>query len=171
MSDTSLPPTPPRRTNHTAERYPRPSAQPLRRTLIARILSSLSRRQPDVPATSERRLTITQSDWSQLHAKVASLREPIPYLAAVSWTCIGITVSAILALPVWLSADSELSGKSHKNFVFVTPLLIMIAISGSVIAVFAFAVGYQAKRIRTATAENVLAEMDAIYKGASFRQV
>ncbi len=39
----------------------------------------------------------------------------------------------------------------------------MIAISGSVIAVFAFAVGYQAKRIRTATAENVLAEMDAIY--------
>jgi hypothetical protein len=40
----------------------------------------------------------------------------------------------------------------------------MIAISGGVIAVFAFVVGRQAKRIRTATAENVLDEMDAIYK-------
>jgi hypothetical protein len=107
---------------------------------------------------------ITRSDWFQLRSKISGLKMSVPYLASVSWTSVGVTASTLLALLGWLPVDSALPTKARMQYTFVTPLLIIAAIAGTVIAVFTFVVVHQAKQIHVATVDSVLADMAVIYE-------
>ena len=112
----------------------------------------------------ERTFQVRHSDWLRLRQKVANLKDPVPYLASVGWTCIGITVSAILGLLAWLPINSVLPVKAHTHYTFITPLLIITAIASVLITAFTFTVWHQVKQIRVTTVENVLTDMDTIYE-------
>ncbi len=116
------------------------------------------------PTLSENQFPVLHSDWLQLREKVASLKEPVPYLAAVSWTCVGVTAATLLALLAWLPVDSKLPTKAHMHYTFVAPLLIIATIAGTVIAVFTFVVVHQAKQMRVASVDSVLTDMTGIYE-------
>lgn len=135
----------------------------LKRIGKARVAVQPAEPQFAVPAVLENQFPVRRNDWDQLRKKIASLKEPAPYLPSVSWTCIGITAGTLLALLAWLPIDSELPVSAHAHYTFITPLLIITAIAGTVIAAFTFTVGHQAKQIHATTIENVLADMDAIY--------
>lgn len=126
---------------------------------------------PSVPAERpgkvrprERTFRVQHCDWLKLRQKVADLKEPVPYLASVGWTCAGLTAGALLGLVAWLPVNSALSVKARMHYTFITPLLIITAVAGTVIVAFTFAVLHQIKQIRVATVRNVLAEMDSIYE-------
>lgn len=119
---------------------------------------------PDKLRQRKRTFPVQHSDWRKLRQKVAALKEPIPYLASVGWTCVGITAAALLGLLAWLPINSALPVKAHMHYTFITPLLIITAIAGTLIIAFTFAVGHQMKQIHVTTVENVLADMDAIYE-------
>jgi hypothetical protein len=120
--------------------------------------------QPTGSPVREKQFPIRHDDWLQLRKKVARLKEPVPYLASVGWTCVGIMVAALLALLVWPSIDSELPAKAHIHYTFITPLLAIGAVASAVIAIFAFVVGHQTKQIRIIMVDNVLIDMDNIYE-------
>jgi len=163
MSDTLPPPASPGPPNDAGSQHRRGrSSQWLRRVGLTRPFRLA--RNSTVSSVHEKRFAIKDSDWRQLREEIANLREPAPYLASVSWTCVGITIGALLTLLIWLPADSKLPSKPHMDYIYVTPLIIMVAIAGAVIAVFTLIVGHQTKQIRMTTVENVLADMDAIYR-------
>jgi hypothetical protein len=139
-------------------------SQWLRRIGVAHISTLFTKPHPNVQAAHDNQLTINYNDWLQLREKVASLRGPAPYLASVGWTCIGVILGAIFVLPVWLPVDSDLPAKDHLSYAFITPLLIMIIIAGAVIAAYTFAVRHQANQVHAAAVDNVLADMDTLYK-------
>lgn len=119
---------------------------------------------PDKLSQRERTFPVQHSDWLKLRQKVANLKEPIPYLASVGWTCVGITAAALLGLLAWLPIDSALPVKAHMHYTFITPLLIITAIAGTLIVAFTFVVVHQIKQIHITTVENVLVDMDAVYE-------
>jgi hypothetical protein len=112
----------------------------------------------------ERTFPVQHCDWFKLREKVANLKEPVPYLASVGWTCVGITAGALLGLLAWLHVNSALPVKARMHYTFVTPLLIITAVAGAVIVAFTFVVLHQIKQIRVTKVKNVLDDMDAIYK-------
>jgi len=115
----------------------------------------------------DRIFSIGYFDWLRIRGKVDKLKQLTPYLAGVGWTCIGITLAALLALPVWLSADSELSSGARMHYTFVTPLLIIIPIAGIVISAYTFIVGYQMRQIYAIMIKDVLDDMDAVLRRSS----
>jgi hypothetical protein len=119
---------------------------------------------PDKLRQRERTFPVQHRDWLKLRQKVDNLREPVPYLASVGWTCLGITAGALLALVAWLPVNSALPAKAQMRYAFITPLLIITAVAGALIVAFTFTVWHQIKQIRVTTVKNVLDEMDAIYE-------
>lgn len=117
-----------------------------------------------VQAVPQKQFPVQHSDWLKIRRRVANLKEPVPYLASVGWTCVGITTAASLALLPWFSVDSALPAKVRAHYTYMTPLLIMIAIAGAVIAIFTFVVGHKIRQMRVTMIENVLVDMDAIYE-------
>jgi hypothetical protein len=159
MSDTSSPSASPGPPNDAdKQRQPGRSLQRLKRRGRALVPTQLA------PTLHENQFPVLRSDWLQLREKVASLKEPVPYLAAVSWTCVGFTAATLLALLAWLPVDSKLPTKAHMHYTFVAPLLIIAAIAGTVIAIFTFVVVHQAKKMRVASVDSVLTDMAAIYE-------
>jgi hypothetical protein len=112
----------------------------------------------------ERTFPVQHYDWLKLRQNVANLKEPIPYLASVGWSCLGLTVGALLGLLGWLPVNSALPAKARSHYTFVTPLLIITAVAGAVIVIFTFAVWRQIKQVRVVSVRNVLDEMDSIYE-------
>jgi hypothetical protein len=119
---------------------------------------------PDKPRQRKRTFPVYVGDWMKLREMVTNLKEPVPYLASVGWTCVGLTVAALLSLLGWLPINSALPVKAHTRYTFVTPLLIITAVAGTVIVGFTFTVWHQVKRIRVTTVKNVQDHMDAIYR-------
>jgi len=119
---------------------------------------------PDKLRQRERAFPVQDRDWLKLRQKVANLKEPVPYIASVGWTCIGITAGSLLGLLAWIPVNSALPIKARMHYTFMTPLLVITAVAGTVIVTFTFVVGHQIKQIHVTTVENVLADMDAIYE-------
>src|ERR1700759_1341877 len=107
---------------------------------------------------------IQMRDWRQLHQKVIALREPPTYLAAVTWIWVGITLSAALALILWLPVHSNLPSKAQIHYSYVTPLLIISAIAGLVIIVFSWAAGGEVQKLRKTNFEEITQSMNSIYE-------
>lgn len=105
----------------------------------------------------------------KLREEVTNLKEPVPYLASVGWTCVGLAIAALLSLLAWLPVNSALPAKAHMRYTFVTPLLIITAAASIVIVAFTFAVWHQVKHIRMTTINNVLDHMDTIYRPYSHK--
>jgi hypothetical protein len=119
----------------------------------------------------DRTFPVQHRDWLKLRQNVVNLTEPVPYLASVGWTCIGVTASALVALVAWLSINSALPSKAQMRYTFITPLLIITAAAGALIVAYTFTVWYQIKQIRITTVKNVLDEMDAVYEPYSHTDV
>lgn len=111
----------------------------------------------------ERTFPVQHRDWLEIRQKVVSLAEPMPYLASVGWTCVGITISALLVLFAWQFVNTALPSKAQMHYTFITPLLIITAIAGALIVAFTFTVWRQV-RIRITTVQTVVDEIDAIYR-------
>lgn len=126
---------------------------------------------PDKLRQREWTFPVKHWDWLKLRQKVDNLREPVPYLASVGWTCVGITAGALLGLFAWLHVNSALPVKAQMHYTFITPLLIITAIAGALIVAFTFTVWHQIKQIRVTTVKNVLDEMDTIYEPYSHIKV
>ena len=117
-----------------------------------------------MPALHDNQFPVLRNDWLQLRRKIANLKQPVPYLASVSWTCVGITAATLLALIAWLPVDSALPNKAHIQYMFVMPMLIIAVIAGVVVAIFTFAVVHQTKQMRGAAVDEVLTDMATIYE-------
>ena len=119
---------------------------------------------PDKLRQHERMFPVRHCDWLKLRQNVANLKQPVPYLASVGWTCAGLTTGALLGLLAWLPVNSALPVKARMHYTFMTPLLIITAVAGTVIVTYTFVVWHQIKKVRVTSVRNVLDEMDAIYE-------
>jgi hypothetical protein len=117
-----------------------------------------------VPAVRETQFPIRHTDWLRLRRMIARLSDPLPNLANVGWACVGIASSAITAYFPWAAADSQLPIKAQQHYSFISPLLAAVAASSILIALFVFFTKKRLAKVRSASLEDILADMDHIYE-------
>lgn len=117
-----------------------------------------------VPATRETQFPVRDADWARLRRMIARLSNPLPDLASAGWACVGIAASAIIAYFPWMAAYSQLSFKARQHYSYVSPLLVAIAVSCTLMAIFAFFASKRVAKIKAASVEDILADMDSIHE-------
>ena len=117
-----------------------------------------------VSARRERKIPVRDTDWTQLRTDVAGLARPHPSFASLGWACLGITGAAAVAYFPWVAAYSQLPARAQQHYAYIAPLLVMISVAFTVIAVLSFLTDFQMARMKHASAEQIIADMDAIYK-------
>ena len=117
-----------------------------------------------VPSVPEKQVPIRDTDWLQLRRKIAGLSNPITNLANLGWACVGIAASAVFAYFPWAAADSQLSVKAQEHYAYIASLLLVIAVASSILAIFSFFVNSKMTKMRTASVQDILADMDVIFK-------
>jgi lysylphosphatidylglycerol synthetase-like protein (DUF2156 family) len=120
--------------------------------------------QLSVPATREIQFPVRQADWVRLRRMIARLSDPLPSLAGAGWACVGTAASAIIAYFPWVAAYSQLPFKARQHYSYISPLLVAIAVSCALIAVFIFFASKQVAKVKAASVEDILADMDSIYE-------
>jgi hypothetical protein len=117
-----------------------------------------------IPAARDRQFPIRTADWLQLKSKIAGLSNPFPNLASLGWACIGIAAAAAAAYFPWLGADSQLPTRAQQQYDYISPLLGIVSIASIVVALFAFFIDRRMTIMRSSSVEDILLDMDAIYK-------
>ena len=104
------------------------------------------------------------SGWARIRARVKAMTDPLPYLGQVGWACVGIAVSAFLALIPWTAAYSQLPPRAQVHYAWISPLLAVTGIFTVVVAIFCLVVNRRMRQREAVTVTSVLTEMDAIYE-------
>lgn len=117
-----------------------------------------------VPSVPEKQFPIRHTDWLHLRRKIANLSDPPTNLANLGWSCAGIAASAMSSYFPWVAADSQLPIRAQQHYAYIAPLLLIISVASSVLAIFSFFVNSKMVKMRTASVKDVLADMDSIYK-------
>lgn len=106
---------------------------------------------------------MSHSDWRRIRARVAGIRNPLPWATNMGWVCIGIVATAALAYMPWVGARSALDAKAKVHYAWVSPAILAAGAAALALAVISFTMGAAWKRREREDVRQVLADMDGIY--------
>jgi hypothetical protein len=117
-----------------------------------------------VSAVRETQFPVRHADWLRLRRMIARLADPLPNIANIAWACVGISSGAFFAYFPWAAADSQLPIKAQQHYSYISPMLIVIAVAGVLIAMFILFTRKKMAKLGSMAVEDVLADMDSIYQ-------
>jgi hypothetical protein len=106
---------------------------------------------------------IRHRDWNHVYDRVSEIQNPIPWATSVAFTCIGIAVSALLAVFTWLPAYQALPASERTSFAWVTPALVITTAGMALLALGLFMADRQVRTVIARDKTHVLEDMDHIY--------
>jgi hypothetical protein len=120
-----------------------------------------------VPAQPEQAFPMHYRDWDRLYRCVAAITTSPKYMSNLAWTLLGIGAASILAWIPWQAVFTQLPNSTQLSHSWVSPLLVVVAISCGVMATFAFAVAKTNAAKQETDTRDVLDDMEEIHRPSS----
>lgn len=135
---------------------------------------------------AERMLTITDSrtvatpppepgfhlafrDWERFSARLKAVKEPEKFAANLGWTCVGVALSGVFGLILWLVSWMQMDPVTHQTFVWVWPVTVGLLVACGIVAWVSFRFDAVMATVRTNRPSEVCEDIDAIAE--RYRQI